>query len=97
MAAPSPDTLSSYPRSGPYTNTSGVRTYSDDLASSPIPTGETRFPFAMNLKVKGGRKLTGRITSETALQYAANPEADLHFEADPANASSCCICRCTTA
>ena len=73
----------------PYTNAKGVRTYSDNLTTSPIPTGETRFPMAVNLKVVSGRRMEGRIESSSALQYAGNPKLVLDFVADPADGGAC--------
>ncbi len=73
----------------PYTNTSGVRRYVTDLEASPIPTGITELPLAMNLLVDGMGNLEGRIESNLTLHYPGNPFAEMTLSADPTEASSC--------
>ena len=75
----------------PYTNEGRVRTYTNDQGANPIPSGEARFPVALNLAVDedDGRVMRGRIASEVALQYPGHPEVSLRFVADPADPDAC--------
>lgn len=74
----------------PYLNTAGMRTYVTDRADTPIPRGVTEFPFVMNLRPDDDpRDFFGRIETEGALHYPANPAVSLRFVADPAASGSC--------
>ncbi|MDD9945079.1 MAG: hypothetical protein OXU20_28820 [Myxococcales bacterium] len=67
----------------------GFLTYSDNLDDNPIPTGEARFPIALNLAPGSGPTLEGRIASGTALQYAGNPRVSLRLEREPEDPDAC--------
>ena len=68
------------------------REYVTSLAATPIPTGVTTLPMAMNLYIPNEDEpatLKGRVFSETALHYAGNPTLTMRFEADPADSGNC--------
>lgn len=70
----------------------GTRVYVTSTADSPIPTGVTVFPMAINLftpDAQAAEKLVGRVVSDIALHYAGYPHVDMEFEADPANPANC--------
>lgn len=75
----------------PYSNTLGVRSYVQELDSAPIPTGVVEFPIAMNLRqdATAPNDLSGRIVTNRALHYPANPAVSLKLAGDPADAASC--------
>ncbi|MDQ3262212.1 MAG: hypothetical protein M3Y59_00925 [Myxococcota bacterium] len=97
-----PDEANPNPNVGCYLYTGGaggVGIYSDYLPDNPIPTGTTEFPFAMDIRrtpLGAVGDWSGRIVSETALQYAGSPAVSLKFASDPndcgaAGANSCII------
>ncbi len=65
----------------------GFEEYSDDLATSPIPSGAVELPVSMN--IKGGSPeaavFEGRFVSADTLHYAGEPTVSLTMEG-PANA-----------
>src|SRR5262249_54041525 len=69
----------------PYTNTLGVRLYVHTQADTPVPTGVSELPIALNLRVSTSDAsiYSGRIDSTTALHYAATPSTLLQFVSDP--------------
>lgn len=77
----------------PYENSpTGLRTYVDNLASAPIPTGLTELPIAVNLRLAGAAEpevLEGRIESSATLHYPGNPAISLQLDADPLSAAAC--------
>ncbi|MBH23864.1 MAG: hypothetical protein CMH57_05265 [Myxococcales bacterium] len=66
---------------------SGLREYSNDLDTVPIPTGAIELPIALNLRMpnpnQAPEQMVGRIDSSVALQYAGDPEVTLTFAGDP--------------
>ncbi|MEL6178392.1 MAG: thrombospondin type 3 repeat-containing protein, partial [Myxococcota bacterium] len=70
---------------------SGLREYSSDLNTVPVPTGVVELPMAMNLRMVDPRRtpelMTGRIESSVALQYAGDPEVTFAFADDPTGCS----------
>ncbi|MBL8956188.1 MAG: hypothetical protein JNK82_35770, partial [Myxococcaceae bacterium] len=75
----------------PYSNSTGVRTYVQNAAQSPIPTGVTELPLAMNLQVNTTTPglFEGRVDSPQSLHYPGYPGVKLMFEADPSQNASC--------
>jgi hypothetical protein len=76
----------------PYdSNRLGLKQYSSNLDTVPIPTGVVELPFAMNLHVPdpvaAPTRMSGRIESTTAMHYPGNPSVSLTFDADPAACS----------
>lgn len=68
------------------------RTYTESQETAEIPSGVIEVPFSMNI-MQDPADLTnfvGRINSATSLQYAANPQVQLAFEADPTGSDSGC-------
>jgi len=67
-------------------NRLGLREYSSDTDTVPVPSGVVELPFGANLRLDpdevGG--MTGRIESSYALQYAGDPQLTLTFDGDPA-------------
>lgn len=66
-----------------YGQAGGVREYTDDVLSEPIPTSGVELPMAIDVKLTTDRTLSGRIVSDHALQYAADPSIELEFADDP--------------
>ncbi|MCP4605608.1 MAG: hypothetical protein GY847_34655 [Proteobacteria bacterium] len=65
-----------YPFANPDENPDdGIEEYSDDLDSSPIPTGMVELPIAMNVRAseEGDNLFEGKIISNETLQYAGDP------------------------
>ena len=77
----------------PYTNTSGVRVYVDNVNAAPIPSGVSELPVALNLQVSSTSPATfeGRVESAMALHYPGNPAIKFEFKASPADATSCAM------
>jgi hypothetical protein len=67
----------------PFSNTTGVVSYSTDLTQYPIPSGVVEMPIALDLAPNGSMALRGRIATDQSLHYAGNPQVDLHFATDP--------------
>lgn len=68
------------------------RPYVTNLDASPIPTGSTIFPMAINVYAPDSaapERLVGRVVSETALHYPGNPQVELRFVADPTDTANC--------
>ncbi|MCA9547842.1 MAG: hypothetical protein KC613_25735, partial [Myxococcales bacterium] len=65
----------------------GVRPFTSDQASVPVPSGVVEMPFAATLRQPDPQGqpglLTGRIDSSTALHYAGFPALSLEFSGDP--------------
>lgn len=77
----------------------GVSTFSSDLEDFPVPTGVVEMPMAINVHTPDARspeRLTGRIESALALQYAGNPALSLEFANDPAGCSIEAFGNCLT-
>ncbi len=75
----------------PYTNTTGLRPYVQNVNSAPIPSGVTELPVAMNLKISDTdpTAFEGRIVSSMAMHYPGNPAMKMKFAGSPADASAC--------
>jgi hypothetical protein len=75
----------------PYVNANGVSTYVQNPDATPIPTGVSELPIAMNLKLSNAKPsmFTGRVVTASAMHYPANPGVTLDFVGDPADMSSC--------
>ncbi len=75
----------------PYTNASGVRRYVTDLENTPIPSGVTGLPFAMNLRASPGDplNLNGRIETSLSLHYPGYPAVSLAMGSDPSSEAAC--------
>ena len=76
----------------PYnSNRLGLKLYSSNLDTVPVPTGVVELPFAMNLRIPdhagAPNRMEGRIDSTTALQYPGNPAVALTFDTDPSTCS----------
>ncbi len=72
----------------------GVRQYVDNLVATPIPTGATQYPIALNLRPgpldgAGNITYTGIIDSAVALHYGGNPRVDLAFANAPDDTTRC--------
>lgn len=72
----------------------GIRQYVDDLITTPIPSGPTQYPIALNLRKgavdsAGNVTYTGIIDSAVALHYGGNPRIDLAFTHAPDDTSQC--------
>ena len=70
----------------PLSSTSGValQVYTDNTDNTPVPSGVTELPIAMNLRTGAtARTLQGAIVSQRALQYPGNPAVTLGFATDP--------------
>ncbi len=68
------------------------RSYVTSLESSPIPTGVTKFPIAMNLHIPSNTNpeiLEGRVVSEISLHLAGDPKVTMQFVSDPSNSANC--------
>jgi hypothetical protein len=75
----------------PHDNPAGVRIYTQNNADSPVPSGVTELPIALNLqRDTDATHLKGVIDSTVALQYPAEPAVTLAFETDPGNAVGGC-------
>jgi hypothetical protein len=77
-----------YPFDG---NELGLGVYSSDTRSRPVPSGVVEMPFAMDLTFPQADDLThmsGRIVTNVALQYPADPAVTLTLGADPATCQS---------
>ena len=70
----------------PFSNPSGVATYTTDIALSPVPSGVITLPFGMNLRADNDTEFSGRVRTSAALHYGGDPEVSLSF----ANAPSSC-------
>jgi len=68
-------------------NTLGLKSFTSDLATTPVPSGAIELPIVMNLRVSGGNNLSGRIVSSESLQFAGDPSVDLTFDASPNSCS----------
>ncbi len=73
----------------PYdSNILGLQTFTSDVISRPVPTGEAELPFAMNLRLPDPESTPGRmeglIDTGYALQYPGMPSVALELGADPA-------------
>ena len=71
----------------------GFRQYATNLAATPIPTGVTQYPIALNLRpgplnALGHFTLTGTIDSAVALHYGGNPRIDMAFATRPDDTST---------
>jgi hypothetical protein len=68
-------------------NRLGLKQYSSDLSTVPVPSGIVELPFAMNLyqpdRANAPTQMGGRIESTVALHYAGNPAVTLQFDTDP--------------
>ncbi len=75
----------------PYTNTSGVRVYVQNVNSAPIPSGVSELPVALNLKISQSAPAVfeGRVESSMAMHYPGNPTLKMEFKGSPADAASC--------
>ena len=70
----------------------GVRNYVTSLANSPIPTGATSLPMAINMRASdplAPAVLTGKVDSSVALHYAGDPAVTLRFAEDPGATTTC--------
>ncbi len=68
------------------------RSYVQSTSATPIPTGVTEFPMAMNLRIPDGNTPTmfnGRVVTDKALHYAGDPAIELGFARDPADIANC--------
>ncbi len=65
-------------------NRLGLREYSSDLDTLPVPSGVVELPFGANLRVdpEDPARLVGRIESANALHYAGNPSLAVTFDGD---------------
>lgn len=66
--------------------------YVTNLESSPIPTGVSSFPMAINVYApdpSAPEELVGRVVSNTALHYPGDPLVEMRFEEDPGAVDSC--------
>ncbi|MFO0749967.1 MAG: hypothetical protein U1F43_30505 [Myxococcota bacterium] len=70
-----------------YDNALGFSVYSEDVNQLQVPSGAVELPFSMNIKpvTAGSLQYSGRINSDTALQYAGLPKVDLKFGTNPAS------------
>ncbi|MCA9524829.1 MAG: hypothetical protein KC549_00855, partial [Myxococcales bacterium] len=68
-------------------NRLGLREYSSDLDSVPVPSGLVDLPIGLNIYQPDpdgdAAAMVGRIDSATAMHYAGNPEISLRFDGDP--------------
>lgn len=75
----------------PYSNPQGMKNYVLDVDATPIPSGVSELPIAMNLRlVPGGQQacqgaacLIGRIETRATLHYPADPSVTLGLAHDP--------------
>ena len=70
----------------------GLKVYVADLDATPIPSGATEFPMALNLFTPDDaerERLVGRVVSELALHYSGSPAVEVKFEADPSDTANC--------
>ncbi len=64
----------------------GFQYYTQSPNTTPVPSGVTGLPIALNLRVdsKGNSKqLIGRIDSSSSLHYPGNPQIRVAFSAEP--------------
>ncbi|MBN2802958.1 MAG: hypothetical protein JXR91_07675 [Deltaproteobacteria bacterium] len=68
-----------------YQNSNGYSVYTTDQKDFPIPSAVSELDMVMNLKVDDtiSTRLTGRIESSEAPQYAGDPAVNLEFLSDP--------------
>ncbi len=56
----------------------GIEDYSDDLATSPIPSGMVELPIAINIQAASGSDtFEGKVVSNQTLHYAGSPNITL--------------------
>ncbi|WP_428268298.1 hypothetical protein [Haliangium sp.] len=79
----------------PYSNPQGMKTYVQDIDATPIPSGITELPMAMNLRLvdagantghgacQGAACLSGRIETGATLHYPADPSVTIALQVDP--------------
>lgn len=75
----------------PYSNPQGMKTYVQDYGETPIPSGISELPMAMNLRVvEAGEEgcqdsacLVGRIETQATLHYPADPSVLIGLAAAP--------------
>lgn len=77
----------------PFTNTTGVRRYVQDREDTPIPSGVTELPVALNLRINptSPTVFEGRVESSNAMHYPGNPAIKMEFKGNPAQATSCAM------
>lgn len=67
----------------------GFQYYTQSPGTSPVPSGVTELPIALNLRrdlLSGGegfQQLIGRIDSDSSLHYPGNPQIRVAFSEDP--------------
>lgn len=68
-----------------YDNAAGYVQYTNNVQQRVVPSGVVELPFSMNIRptTPGALTYTGRINSDSALQYAGLPEVDLRFSTNP--------------
>ena len=74
----------------PALNADGYEVYTYDPDETPVPSGVVQFPFAINIHqvaADDATQYSGRIDSSVAMQYAGNPEVELHFPDGPTSCS----------
>ncbi|MCA9545424.1 MAG: hypothetical protein KC613_13565, partial [Myxococcales bacterium] len=88
----------------PFTNADGVIPYVSNVDANPVPAGVVETPFSIEVRAgdcgdgapDGAVCASGRIDSDVALHYPADPAIDLVFNGDPSgcereNASQGCV------
>ena len=75
----------------PFDTPAGVRIYVENEAESPVPSGNTELPLALHIRpqLDAPSILTGRIDSQSALQYPGNPAIGLRLAANPSRPGAC--------
>jgi hypothetical protein len=72
----------------PFTsNNLGLKPFSSDLRTNPIPTGGISMPFTMQIHApddQAPQDYQGRIVSDATLHYAGDPAISFQFAGDPA-------------
>ncbi|HVK78400.1 MAG TPA: hypothetical protein VM734_34110 [Kofleriaceae bacterium] len=72
----------------------GVKVYADNRVATPIPTGVTPYPVAINLRAdapdeSGHAVFRGTIDSAVALHYGGRPQVELTFAHRPDDLARC--------
>ncbi len=69
------------------------KAYVTRLSDSPIPTGVSEFPIALNIyrpdPFNEPEVMRGRIVSDSALHYSGDPAIEMVFAGDPTNTMTC--------
>ncbi|MEQ9500568.1 MAG: hypothetical protein RIT81_27105 [Deltaproteobacteria bacterium] len=72
----------------PFINSDGYLIYTLDANAEAVPSGVVELPFAMNVQHDADQLFSGKVVSESALQYPGDPAVDLVFERDPSDCST---------